>query len=287
MRKTQDEPLLLLQQWILPEEGIREKSRCLPCFLHQDVTVGNPSRSITQTPRQLPVYREATSLDRSEMMNTQILTKLSEACGCVIVHHRGHEELANLGGKVRRCSPNMGFQVLIIMRTISFNSIQEGIIFVLSAKIKSSSTPELMCNSTFAAEKPITNEETEKGSFKSANAFPTQEQTKQTFPNSSYWQVMQLRDRQADPQRLLNSLNLTVATQCKVQTRITEFVSSQDLQGNAQCILSGRAMKSKLACTALWLRHLQIQSTGRLIQRVRERSFTKKSTEYWRLPARV
>ncbi|XP_066979446.1 uncharacterized protein [Macrobrachium rosenbergii] len=291
MRKTMDNQQFFPKVWNSATTGNHDNVPHFPCCLHPDVTVGGfPSGCVTYINQLLPVPNQP-SIPNCLEMDTRSLSTLSEDHGneWVIVGLLGHEDIENLDWKVRYPT-NIGFQAFVFLSANGFINIRQSISLVSSARIKPLSDPEVISNSKSAYEESNIVEEACKCDSRHANAGTTPAQTQQTIPGPPRWQVMQVSDRQAEraPSRHLYPANSTTLANDQEHSTLTELDTSHDLKGRrGQSILSERARNSKLTRMSLWTRYLQVKSTARLIQQVRERSFTDKSTKYWLLQTRV
>ncbi|XP_064120399.1 uncharacterized protein LOC135225064 [Macrobrachium nipponense] len=298
MRKTKDNRQLSPNRWNSAQEANQDNVSHFPCFLHPDVTVGGggggviPSRCLSYSNQQLPLLKKPSSSiqDFSDVMDTRILSALSDDHGneWVIVGRLGHEDTQNLDWKVRYPT-NVAFQAFVFLAANGFNNIHQSVGLLSSARIKPSSNPEAICNSKSAYEEHNI-ADSSKCDSRHADASTTTAWTQQTNEGTPYRQVMQVSDRQTEraPSRHLHSANAAVlANNEEHSTSLTERDASHDPKGYGQATLPERARNSKPTPTSLWTRYLQVKSTARLIQRVRERSFTDKSTKYWLLQTRV
>ncbi|XP_064120392.1 uncharacterized protein LOC135225050 [Macrobrachium nipponense] len=192
----------------------------------------------------------------------------------------------NLDWKARYLT-EIGFQALIILRASGLTSLQKNTSFASAPRSEPVHKPEVTRSSKTGFEKAAASREKDKNAHRRPKTSVTPSQMQQTSPDTPHGQRTPSSGCQEALQaRMTSPQKLETLADSSIQMRPTDSFLS-DTKGNDQLSISGRARKSKLACQSLLLRHLKIQSTGRLIQKVRERAFTEKSTKYWRLQTKV
>ncbi|XP_068241227.1 uncharacterized protein [Palaemon carinicauda] len=195
----------------------------------------------------------------------------------VIMDHICQNGMENLDWKAMYPA-DFGFQALIIFKANGFNNVHRNISFVSPFRTEPIHNPEVTPVSKRAFTEPKPSDDESKCDYGCSNrsSRPTDSQARQAVTTDALDTSM-------------DSTHRLTLTDSKKQVRPTEIVNglTQNTTKNLQPNLLKSACKSKHICKPLWLKYLQMQSTSRLIQNIRENSFTEKSTKYWRLQTRV